>query len=221
MISKMNNKTKFFLIIVTFLFSYSIYANDKFSINQNTLYYDTEIEGLEYPGIGWGKDGLQDVQYLYDVLLEYPEIKTIQLNSGGGDLEIAYAMTDYIIDFELDTHVVGTCESACTLLFIAGANRSVERGSWLGFHQSYFDPEDARWYYENENDYYGWKDEFEYASWLHADTQSEILRDMKFFIEREIDPLFAIKTMTATSDEMWYPRRKELEKANVITVLKE
>ncbi len=221
MISKMNNKTKFFLIIVTFLFSYSIYANDKFSINQNTLYYDTEIEGLEYPGIGSGKDGLEDVQYLYDVLLEYPEIKTIQLNSGGGDLEIAYLMTDYIIDFELDTHVVGTCESACTLLFIAGANRSVERGSWLGFHQSYFDPEDARWYYENENDYYGWKDEFEYASWLHADTQSEILRDMKFFIERGIDPLFAITTMTATNDDMWFPRRKELEKANVITVLKE
>ena len=42
-----------------------------------------------------------------------------------------------------------------------------------------------------------------------------------YFIERGIDPLFAIKTMSATSDDMWFPRRKELEKANVITVLKE
>ena len=154
MISKMKNKSKFFLIIVTFLFSYSIYANDKFSINQNTLIYDTDIEGLQYPGIG-----LEDVQYLYDVLLENPEIKTIQLNSSGGEIEIAYAMTHYIIDFELDTHVVGTCESACTLLFIAGANRSVERGPKLGFHKGYWDPEDIRWYYENNKEYKGWKNE--------------------------------------------------------------
>lgn len=216
MISKMKNKTKFFLIIVTFLFSYSIYANDKFSINQNTLIYDTEIEGLQYPGIG-----LEDVQYLYDVLLENPEIKTIQLNSLGGEIEYAYLMTDYIIDFELDTHVVGTCESACTLLFIAGENRRVERGSKLGFHKGYWDPEDIRWYYENNKEYKGWKNEFEYASWVYTITQSDILRDMKFFIEREIDPLFAITTMTASSDDMWHPRRKELEKANVITVLKE
>ena len=91
----------------------------------------------------------------------------------------------------------------------------------MGFHQSHFYPEDARWFYESEKDNAGWKDEFDFASWSHTDTQKEVLRDMRFFIERGIDPLFAIKTMSATSDEMWFPRRKELEEANVITVLKE
>ena len=91
----------------------------------------------------------EDVQYLYKTLLENPEIDTLQLNSWGGIIEDAILMTDYIIDFELNTHVVGTCESACTYLFVAGQERSVERGSWIGFHQGYWDPENVRYFYEN------------------------------------------------------------------------
>ena len=68
MIFKMKNKTKFFLIIVTFLFSYSIYANDKFSINQNTLIYDTEIEGLQNPGIVFGIQVNSAMYYLITIL---------------------------------------------------------------------------------------------------------------------------------------------------------
>ena len=39
---------------------------------------------------------------------------------------------------------------------------------------------------------------------------------MQYFVERGVDPLFAIKTMQATSNDTWYPRRKELESAGVI-----
>ena len=39
---------------------------------------------------------------------------------------------------------------------------------------------------------------------------------MEYLIERGVEPLFAIKTMKADSNDMWYPRRKELETAGVI-----
>jgi hypothetical protein len=41
--------------------------------------------------------------------------------------------------------------------------------------------------------------------------------ELKLLLERGVDPDFAIKTISAESDEMWYPRRKELIEANVIT----
>ena len=47
-------------------------------------------------------------------------------------------------------------------------------------------------------------------------TQVEILRDLKYHIERGVDGNFEIKTLTADSDDMWYPRRKELEAAGVV-----
>ena len=40
---------------------------------------------------------------------------------------------------------------------------------------------------------------------------------MQFLIERNVDPLFAIKTLKAESDDMWYPRRKELISSGFIT----
>ena len=40
---------------------------------------------------------------------------------------------------------------------------------------------------------------------------------MKYLIERGVEGNFAIKTLNADSDDMWYPRRKELIAAGVIT----
>ena len=51
---------------------------------------------------------------------------------------------------------------------------------------------------------------------MYEDTQREVLRNLQYFVERGVDAGFAIKTMQATSDDMWYPRRKELEAAGVI-----
>ena len=40
---------------------------------------------------------------------------------------------------------------------------------------------------------------------------------MQYLIERGVEPLFIIKTLRATTEGMWYPRRKELLDANFIT----
>ena len=184
----------------------------KFELNGSTLIYDTSSASNEQEQeITW-----EDVDELEALLKSEPSIREIELNSEGGDIEAAFYMADLIIDFELDTNVNGTCESACTLVLLAGEKRTVERGSWVGFHQSYWDAPYIQDYFEREKDSEGWSNAFEFASWMYEDTQREVLRNLQYFVERGVDAGFAIKTMQATSDDMWYPRRKELEAAGVI-----
>ncbi len=184
----------------------------KFEINGSTLIYDTSSAANEQEQeITWG-----DVDELDALLKSEQSIKEIELNSAGGDVDAAFYMADLIIDYELDTNVKGTCESACTLMLLAGERRTVERGSWVGFHQSYWDAPYIQGYFERNKDSKGWSNAFEFASWMYEDTQREVLRNLQYFVERGVDAGFAIKTMKATSDDMWYPRRKELEAAGVI-----
>ena len=184
----------------------------KFELNGSTLIYDTSSasDGREQE-ITW-----KDVDELDALLKSEQSIREIELNSAGGDVEAAFYMADLIIDYELDTNVNGTCESACTLMLLAGERRTVERGSWVGFHQSYWDATYIQGYFERNKDSKGWSNAFEFASWMYEDTQREVLRNLQYFVERGVDAGFAIKTMKATSDDMWYPRRKELVSAGVI-----
>jgi hypothetical protein len=187
-------------------------ASEKFVIDGSTVIYDTYAASDEYEQeITW-----DDVDELEGLLKSNTNITKIELNSGGGIIEAAVFMADLIIDFELDTNVNGTCESACTLIFLGGEKRTVERGSWLGFHQSYWDAPYIQEFYERNKESDGWSNPFDFASWLYENTQQEVLRNLEYFVERGVDARFAIKTMRATSDDMWYPRRKELEAAGVI-----
>jgi len=204
----------FYLLVLFFIFqSNQVFsANiDKFTIDQSKLIYDTEnIDDWENAEINE-----DDPDIFFQLLSENPQIITVQLNSSGGLQADAYEISDLIIDFDLDTHVNGVCHSSCTILFLAGNKRTVERGSTLGFHQLHWPAESQRVYYE----YYlgtDWNDEFEYAEWLYNDAQATILLDMEYLLERGVEPSFAIKTLEADPNDMWIPRRKELINAGVI-----
>jgi len=204
----------FYLLVLFFIFqSNQVFsANiDKFTIDQSKLIYDTEnIDDWENAEINE-----DDPDIFFQLLSENPQITTVQLNSSGGLQADAYMISDLIIDFDLDTHVNGVCHSSCTILFLAGNKRTVERGSTLGFHQLHWPAESQRVYYE----YYlgtDWNDEFEYAEWLYNDAQATILLDMEYLLERGVEPSFAIKTLEADPNDMWIPRRKELINAGVI-----
>ena len=136
-------------------------------------------------------------------------------------MSAAIYLADLIIDYDLDTNVSGSCESACTTVFLGGNKRTVDRGSWLGFHQTYWGAEAIENYYKEMKEEKEWSTPFEFASWMHDDTQSEILTDLEYLIERKVSAAFAIKTLQASSDNMWYPRRKELENAGVIRLQRE
>jgi len=205
----------FYLLVFFFIFqSNQVFSAsiDKFTIDQSKLIYDTEnIEDWENAEINQ-----DDPDIFFQLLSENPQITTVQLNSAGGLQADAYEISDLIIDFDLDTHVNGICHSSCTILFLAGNKRTVERGSTLGFHQLHWAAESQRVYYE----YYlgtDWNDEFEYAEWLYNDAQATILLDMEYLLERGVEPSFAIKTLQADPYDMWIPRRKELINAGVIT----
>ncbi len=206
---------KIFYLLVLFLIFQSNHvfsANiDKFTVDQSKLIYDTEnIDDWENAEINE-----EDPDIFFQLLSENPQITTVQLNSSGGLQADAYEISDLIIDFDLDTHVNGVCHSSCTILFLAGNKRTVERGSTLGFHQLHWPAESQRVYYE----YYlgtDWNDEFEYAEWLYNDAQATILLDMEYLLERGVESSFAIKTLEADPNDMWIPRRKELINAGVI-----
>ena len=184
----------------------------KFSLAGTTLIYDTDRAEAEIDQeIVW-----EDSEALLALLLGNPEIEIIQLNSIGGLVDAARYMADIIIDFEKDTHVVGECSSACVPLFLAGNRRTIQRGSWLGFHQSYWDAADMEAYYDDLREDEGWLTPFDFASWVVEDTQQSVVATMEFMIERGVRPSFVVKVLQATSDDMWYPRRAELEEAGVI-----
>ena len=206
----------FRLIVTLFLALFvPINANSqdsKFNLIGSKLIYDTSASSnADEQEITW-----EDVDEIEALLRSEQSIREIELNSAGGDIEAAFYMADLIIDYELDTNVNGTCESACTLILLAGQRRTVERGSWVGFHQSYWEAPYIQDYFERNKDSEGWSNAFDFASWLYGDTQQDVLRNLQYFVERGVDAGFAIKTMKATSDAMWYPRRKELEAAGVI-----
>ena len=114
------------------------------------------------------------------------------------------------------THVEHACESACVTIFLAGTRRSLALGGKIGFHKGYWEAESIKEYYESEKDYYEWSNPFDMASWLYEDTQAEVFSDFEYLLERGIEPKFAIQTLRAESDGMWYPRRKELKAAGVL-----
>ena len=135
---------------------------------------------------------------LEGLLKSEPSIKQIVLNSAGGDIEAAFYMADLIIDYELDTNVSGTCESACFGLLVKSGLSSEARG-WISsvlLGCPYIED-----YFERNKDSEGWSNAFDFASGLYGDTQQEVLRNLQYFVERGVDAGH-IKTMKATSDDM-------------------
>ena len=149
-----------------------------------------------------------------ELLLANPAINRVVINSTAGLEETALYVADLIIDFDFIYDTLG-CYSSCTMLFVAGNKRTLQRGYKIGFHRSYWSAEDLEYYYNKRKDEYD--DVFDFTSWVYDDTQDWVFKKMQYFIERGVDPLFIIKTLRAKSEGMWYPRRKELLDANFIT----
>ncbi len=200
------------ILFISFILSMKVLSAEKFLIFEDTIIYDTfKAENDLNQEINW-----DDVTEFENLMRNNEGIKNLQLNSSGGLVEAAIYFSDIIIDYELNTHVDGECSSSCVFLFLGGEKRTLQRGSWIGFHKSSWSKEGLKEYYKTYKDEKGWLDEFEFSEWLYKDTQVQILRDLKYLIERGVDGNFAIKTLTADSDDMWYPRRKELEVAGVV-----
>ena len=100
--------------LVLIIFSQNLTANDKLYIEGDTLHYNTDLATVESNAeINW-----EDAESIHRILLENPNINTIQLNSSGGLVEASKYISDLVIDFELDSFVSGECSSACVDIFL-------------------------------------------------------------------------------------------------------
>ena len=73
-----------------------------------------------------------------EVLNSAPGTRTIMLDSDGGRIFEALRMAELIRARGLDTRVERNCASACTLILLAGKDRSAHRFAQIGFHQPDF-----------------------------------------------------------------------------------
>ena len=186
---------------------------DKFKVEGSTLHYNT----------AWAKreDKRQitydDVAGFKKILSDNPKINTVHLTSLGGELFAAKEIANLLIDFELHIHVRDICFSACPFILLGGEKRTMERGAKIGFHKSSSDVTKMKEYYKKNKEANGWRDPFEFTAWLHEATQEDMYDGFKLLIERGVAPDFAIETVGADVGDGWYPRRKELLRARVLT----
>lgn len=185
----------------------------KFRVNGDVLIYDTDTPNENE------REGIKsaDIDIMLELLRATPGIRTVQLNSTGGSVWSSYKLSDIILDFELDTHVHGDCDSSCVTVFLAGQNRTMSRGSRIGFHQIYWSAENIEGYYNDNREDDDWDSPFEFAEWMYQDTQDEIYTALKYLTSRGVDPAFAIETIRDPDGSMWRPRRGALLKAGVLT----
>ena len=198
----------FLFASISTLTAQTVFA-EVFKVLNDKLVYDTGDGDLE--------DGHET--QLLAILKSEKNIKILVLNSSGGLIWVADAMADLVIDAGLNSHVEFECASSCARVFLAGQKRTMSLGGNIGFHKSYWEAQSMKGYYESEKEDEGWSDPFEFASWLYEDTQSDIFSDFEYLMERGVTPQFAIKTLRAGSDGMWYPRRKELLEGGILTQL--
>jgi len=124
-----------------------------------------------------------------------PNAHEVTLNSHGGRIIEALAMVDLIKGRHLDTRVVEDCESACTLLFLAGGQRSASSLARIGFHQP------------------------DFPGLSETERQDLIQSNREDYRAAGIDATFIDRIMATPPAQMWYPTGQEMTDAGVLNAI--
>ena len=124
---------------------------------------------------------------------ELPEVALIELEGPGGLSHEGFAIAEAIETRNLATHATDDCESACTIAFMAGRERTLASEARLGFHSGW---SPVALYDDDDTDYSA-----------HLRRRG-VARD---FIRRADD---------VPATDMWYPTNDELKAAGVITAVR-
>src|SRR5690606_1391264 len=81
-------------------------------------------------------EGAVDSQILYEIKTHYPDIRRMELNSYGGEVEAALELAFLIRERNIATNLRkgAKCSSACTLLFQAGVQRTAHHSVRVLYH---------------------------------------------------------------------------------------
>ena len=186
---------------------------ERFSVQGDRLIFDTthRVDGKEFD------IRHSDVESLRDTLRTNPDIRVLEINSDGGGHYPSLDLAALAIDFELDTHVTGTCESSCVTVFLGGTNRTMSKGARIGFHQLSWNAKAVEDYYNKHHKRRGWDTPFVFSEWMYQDTQTETYNRLTYMLRRGVDPHFAIQTIRKPDSSMWFPYRAVLLAAGVLT----
>jgi hypothetical protein len=189
-------------------------AQERMAIEGDTLIFDTSMmwDVLDQPT----EIVRADATLFADLIMDYPQVKNVVISGVGGNAFAAYEIARKIAQFDLNVVARGDCESACVVIFLGGNNRALEHGARLGFHRGTTDVINHREHYEAQKEEMGWKDEFSYASWVYEEAQVDAHRFMEYLSQRGVEPDFALKVLTYSSDDMWYPSEDEMRLARVL-----
>jgi hypothetical protein len=141
-----------------------------------------------------GPIGAGDAVRVGQQLTSAPALRLIELDSPGGRLKEAEALAAVVRGKGLRTRTTGACESACTLLHMAGSRRQVQPGARLGFHSAYT------------------------GTWnpvLDRLANRELAR---IYREAGLPESFIERTLATPPWGMWYPSRAELAGADLLFV---
>lgn len=127
--------------------------------------------------------------------VEHPEIRTIILNSQGGNVFEGRGLSRLIREHGKNTHVVDICASACTTAYIGGRERSAAPHARLGFHQYRF----TRAY-----------------PMMPTSAEEQQRRDAALFSEAYVDEAFIHRIFSHPPDRMWWPSLDHMRAAGVI-----
>lgn len=132
---------------------------------------------------------------LLRLVKENPGVMEVHLTSGGGYVQPALIVANALQLRGVTTFVPKECTSACTLLFLGGAERYIAPGAKLGFHRAWRNR-------DKPND---------------PDTHptNETIRQR--MLERGVTAAFAGRVVTTPADRLWYPSPEEMLAAGVIT----
>ena len=133
---------------------------------------------------------------LQTLLKQNKKIKTIELDSSGGLIYAARALAFTIEKNQLDTHVDGVCNSACTVAFMAGNSRTLGANGKIGFHQYEFQKQHPLQVKQAEN---------------------EQEKDRQYFSGRGVSKDFLETVYRSGHHAIWQPERTVLKQSGVIT----
>lgn len=83
-----------------------------------------------------GPVGMGDARRVQALAARAPGLRLVELDSPGGRLKEAAALAALVRASAWQTRTVGVCESACTLIHLAGSRRQLMPGAKLGFHRA-------------------------------------------------------------------------------------
>ena len=131
-------------------------------------------------------------------------VKAIMLDSPGGSVDDAIAMSKLIREKRLDTRVAskGLCASSCPIVFAGGINRTAEKDAVLGVHQVFNGGRDRP-----------------SAEQAMSSAQATTARVARHLQEMGIEPGLWLHALETPPDRLYYLTPKEMAEFKLTTVV--